>query len=260
MTVVTSQETTILVVLDQETTPTGEETTTELASVEEETTTRQEETATTQGQGTNKAETITTPAETRTMAVTEHGFSVGPNRTHKILPEWYRDVVHRKQQNNMKNENITIETQPPLTPPKGLTGTRKDEHIATQMQPPFIPLKGLTGLPPLVLILRLSQRPDISDEKKEWFKKPVEAKEAEVVGSWFALMIAGQIGLIIAMDVNTYRRHGRRAFRIMRGWWRRRQRRRRNVKDAQQVEKGEKERGVEEKQECVCEEIEVVEL
>ena len=120
-----------------------------------------------------------------------------PVENNKILPEWFKEVLYRKQQNITKEEEITTQTQRPdaRRVPKDL---------------------------PLVAMILHQAKPPISDEKKEWFKKPVEAKAAEVVGSWFALLIAGQLGLIIAMDVNVYRRQIRRAIRTIRRWKRKR--------------------------------------
>ena len=130
-----------------------------------------------------------------------------PLEKRKILPEWYQDVLHRKQQNIMKEQEITTQTQLPVTP------------------------NGPKGLPPLVNILRQSQPADISHEKKAWFKKPVDAKAAEFVFTWFAMLIAGLIGVIIAMDVNVYRKQGRRAFNIMRRWIGRRK-----IKNEEEIE------------------------
>ena len=89
----------------------------------------------------------------------------------------------------------------------------KDEQITTQSQPPLTTSKDLQDIPLLVMAIHHA---DIIDEKKAWFNNPIEAKEADVVGSWFALLIAGQIGLFIAMDVNVYRKQGGNALRIMR--------------------------------------------
>ena len=47
----------------------------------------------------------------------------------------------------------------------------------------------------------------MDDEKKEYYKKPVEAKMAEVVGSWFSIFIAMEIALFIVMDIDVYKCH-----------------------------------------------------
>jgi Ca2+/Na+ antiporter len=63
--------------------------------------------------------------------------------------------------------------------------------------------------------------PEISKEKKEWFKNPSEAKYAAVVGSWFVLFLIAEAILFIAMDINVYRRQFRQAWRNICHWWRR---------------------------------------
>ena len=120
--------------------------------------------------------------------------SILPDEQHMTIPDWYQNILHRKQQESSgENDMVVITTTPP-------------DEVTTDSV-----VNASKKLLPLVMILCQSHPANIS-KGREWYKKPVEAKAAEAVGSLYALLIVAEIGLFIAMDVNVLRVHGRRAF------------------------------------------------
>ena len=83
----------------------------------------------------------------------------------------------------------------------------------------MLPSTGNKIMISLAQFLCQSQPPDISEEKKEWFKKPEEAKAAEGVGAWFAFLLAGEIALFITMDFKLIQKQGKRGYRSVNRWW-----------------------------------------
>ena len=131
-------------------------------------------------------EKLTNENEMDKHAMTTIVASSSMLKEHWELPIGFLDTMHMQLQTSLHTYNKTDHQESNSTVPD-----LKD------------------GLP-LASILRHSVPPDIDDDKSAWVKAPVEAESAEVVGSWFALLIAGEIAFILALDINVCRQQCRK--------------------------------------------------
>ena len=166
----TAANDTVIITNDRETTTIVRERTT--YQEEEEFTTHENDRSTDQTVGRCKPNTVL-------QSIVKYCF----NEKYSTFPEWHKHQIDRK------------------------LGILNGDHNTTQSNVTVPDI--LRIVMPLVPFLQQSQPPDISQEKKEWFKKLVEAKAAEVVGAWFAFLIAGEIVLFIVLDINLVHEQGK---------------------------------------------------